>query len=119
LPDVAPRTHRWRVISGVILHLENDLPVLVDLEELPGSGDRLLRCTNVRTIDGKRPSFVNDRHGTFIFPVDVIRLIEAPSDEAARARQQALERSPLLEPAAPAIADEEPDESLLARIRDI
>jgi hypothetical protein len=108
------------VITGVILHLENELPVLVDLEQLPGPSDRLVRCTNVRTVDGKRPSFVHDRQGTFFFPLGVIRLIEAPGEGrpagVAVADQNPAEAGPA---PAPAVVDEEPDEDLLARIRDI
>lgn len=115
------------VITDVIIHLHNDMPVLVDLETLPAGSDRVVHCTNVRTLDGKRPSFVHDRHSTFIIPLSVIRLIEAPAakaagsadepgdaatpaagqDEESRAAQAAAEQ-----------LDEEPDEDLLARIRD-
>jgi len=67
------------VISNVILHLNNDLPIVVDMLELPGPADRNVRCTNVRTVDGKRPQFVHDRESTFVFPMAMIRLIEAPA----------------------------------------
>jgi hypothetical protein len=114
------------VIRGVILHIENSLPVLVDLEALPEPGDRMVRCTNVRAVDGKRPSYVHDRNGTFFFPLDVIRLIEAPADgtsagaaghdepamNAAPPRPEP-EQEPEPEP------DEELEEDLLARIRSI
>jgi hypothetical protein len=71
------------VISNVILHLNNDLPILADLEELPGPGDRNVRCTNVRGVDGKRPSFVHDRDSIFVFPMAMVRLIEAPAGSGA------------------------------------
>jgi hypothetical protein len=108
------------VITGVIVHLANDLPIVVDLEQLPQPGDRLIMCTNVRTVDGKRPSFVNDKRATFIFPLAGIRLIEAPGEGTA-APAVAHEEAPMPAPP-PAIeeaADEEPDEDLLARIRSI
>jgi len=113
------------VITGVILHLENTLPVVADLEALPEPTDVLVRCTNVRTVDGKRPSFVHDRNGTFIFPIAMIRLIEAPADgdaqPASAGDQPRVEAAPASAPAAePQVAlDEEPDEDLLARIRSI
>ena len=115
------------MITRVIVHLENDLPVLVDLEHLPQPGDRMLICTNVRTVDGKRPSFVNDRHGTFIFPLGIVRLIEVPTqvDQEAAAASDApaseAEAAPSSElpPADDEAADEEPDQDLLARIRSI
>ena len=108
------------MIRGVILHIENSLPVLVDLESLPEPGDRMVRCTNVRTVDGKRPTFVHDRLGTFIFPLQVIRMMEAPADGAAapvEAHDQPV-RAPVVLVPEPE-PDEEPDEDLLARIRSI
>jgi len=111
-----------RVISGVIIHLENQLPILVDLIELPGPQDLVVRCTNVRAVDGKRPQFVHDRNSTFIFPITMIRLIEAPamSDEAALVADD----TPfgLDDPAARPPSDgfdEEAAEDFLARIRQI
>jgi hypothetical protein len=108
------------VITGVIVHLENDLPIVVDLEQLPQPTDRMIMCTNVRTVDGKRPSFVNDKHATYIFPLEVIRLIEAPPDGAA-STAVAFDETPMpaLPPALEEAPDEEPDEDLLARIRSI
>jgi hypothetical protein len=108
------------VITGVIVHLENDLPIMVDLEDMPQPSDRLIRCTNVRTVDGKRPSFVNDKRSTFIFPLEVIRLIEAPA-EGSRPAHVALDEQSVAEmpPAVEEAPDEEPDEDLLARIRSI
>lgn len=106
------------MIANVVIHLANDLPLLVDLYELPGPTDLSVRCTNVRTVDGKRPSFVHDRASTFVFPLSVVRMIEAP---AAVTGESALVT---LEPAQdeltpPAPLDEEPDEDLLARIRSV
>lgn len=106
------------MITGIIVHLVNDLPVLVDMDELPAPGDRFIRCTNVRTVDGKRPSFVHDRNGTFLIPLEVIRLIEAPA-EGAMAGHPALSIVPEAAPPPAPPPDEEPDEDLLARIREI
>ena len=114
------------MITGVIIHLENDLPIVVDLEQLPQPGDRMIMCTNVRTVDGKRPSFVNDKKGTFIFPLEGIRLIEAPSESGSRVGSIAFDndesQTPAPQsppPAAEDVGDEEPDQDLLARIRSI
>ena len=105
------------MISNVIIHLNNDLPIMVDLESLPSGSDRSITCTNIRTMDGKRPAFVHDQKSTFVFPLSVIRLIEA--------RRESLDPTAILEekqaPAAqaPDTYDEEPDEDLLAKIRSI
>ena len=105
------------------IHLANDLPVLVDLEGMPEPGDRIIRCTNVRTIDGKRPPFVHDAHSTFLLPLHIVRVIEVPrmSDSSAVATQDDEELYRGSHPVAPEpeIDDEEAEEDLLARIRQI
>jgi len=115
-----------RVITNVIVHLLGEMPILCDLEAMPAGGDRSLRCTNVRTIDGKRPAFVHDRSSTFILPISTIRVIEVPvAADAAGAEPQArpdTQAAPKGEqPVEPedSFDDEEPDEDLLARIRSL
>jgi hypothetical protein len=106
------------VIKNVIIHMANDLPILADLEQLPSGGDRSITCTNIRTTDGKRPAFVTDQHSTFVFPLSVIRLIEARK-ESLEPRSDALEPETAPVSAEPEVLDEEPDEDLLAKIRSI
>ena len=113
------------MIQGVLVHLENELPVLVDLDEMPGPNDNILRCTNVRGVDGKRPQFVHDRKSTFLLPMKMVRLIEVPhlSTSQAVATQdepdyRAHEPEPEQEPELDTY-DEEAEEDLLARIRSI
>ena len=43
--------------------------MLADLFELPEAGDLGLRCTNLRTLDGKRPVFVDDIKRGLLLPV--------------------------------------------------
>jgi hypothetical protein len=107
-----------------MVHLQNDLPILVDLEAMPGPQDRIVRCTNVRTADGKRPSFVHEKSSTFLLPLAMIRLIEVPqvSDSYAVATQDNDEfHAPLAVVELPPLEndDEEAEEDLLARIREI
>ena len=67
-------THDTRpVVPNVIIHLLNDLPIVADVQALPSGADRNVRCTNVRTVDGKRPSFVHDPSSTFVFPMSAAR----------------------------------------------
>ena len=40
---------------------------------------QIVRCTNIRTVDGKRPTFISDPKGTFVFPWHLIRLLELPA----------------------------------------
>jgi hypothetical protein len=113
----APLGDTPAVIPKAIVHLINDLPIMVDLDALPGPTDRSIRCTNVRTVDGKRPSFVLDQQATFVFPLSVIRLIEAQLGENAAQVVEPVDTRPQAEPT-PEL-DEEPDEDLLERIRSI
>jgi hypothetical protein len=110
------------VITGVIIHIDNELPVKVDLEEMPSLGDLVIRCTNVRGVDGKRPGFVHDRNGTFLFPLHVVRLIEVPqtSESTSVATQEGEPYLPPMElPPELELDDEDAEEDLLARIRQI
>ena len=71
-----------------ILHLLNDQPLVVDLLEEPKSTDLTVVCTNVKTVDGKRPVFIDFSSSTFVFPMAMVRFVEIPreADEADRAR---------------------------------
>ena len=46
--------------------------------ELPTSADIAVRMTNLRTLDGKRPIFVDDMRSVFVFPYHRITFIEIP-----------------------------------------
>ena len=105
------------MIPNAIIHLNNDLPVLADLEKLPDGPDRSITCTNIRTIDGKRPAFVHDPKSTFVFPLSVIRLIEARRESLGPTGAMEEPQAPAMQ--APESYDEEPDEDLLAKIRSI
>ncbi|MEP7378497.1 MAG: hypothetical protein ABI725_02945 [Chloroflexota bacterium] len=110
------------MIKGVVVHLANELPILVDLYEAPEPHAQSVRCTNVRTVDGKRPTFVHDPTATFVFPWHQIRLIEMPpaptAAETADKRVVVIDQ-PELPPPLPEPLGEEPDEDLLARIRSV
>ncbi len=69
-----------------ILHLLNDQPLSVELLEDPKPSDIALLCTNIRTIDGKRPVFIDFSTSTFIFPMAAVRFVEIirAGDEESR-----------------------------------
>jgi hypothetical protein len=66
------------MIRNVVLHLNNEQPVIVDLFELPKAVDLGVRCTNMRTLDGKRPVFIDDITAVFFFPYLHVRFVEIP-----------------------------------------
>ena len=125
--------HDRLVIRNVILHLNNEQPLLADLYEPPSPGDVGLRCTNLRQMNGKRPVFVDDIKAIFFFPYLHIRFVEIPPGAMA-GTDSALETvddgivepgprgrghtspppSPLVEPE----PDLEIDEDFLRRVRE-
>lgn len=64
------------MIRDVVVHLNNEQPVLVDVFDVPKSRDQGLVCTNMRTLDGKRPVFIDREDSVFFFPYTHIRFIE-------------------------------------------
>ena len=74
-----------------ILHLLNDQPLVVDLLGEPKPDDLTVVCTNVKTVDGKRPVFIDFSTSTFVFPMAMIRFVEIPreADESDRSKPSA------------------------------
>jgi hypothetical protein len=70
------------VINNVCIHLANDQPLIADLFDLPQASDAGLVCTNVRTLDGKRPVFIDNTTATFFFPYHIVRFLEIPEGAA-------------------------------------
>jgi hypothetical protein len=108
------------VIRNAVLHLENEQPLLSDLYRLPEPTDVGLLCTNIRTLNGKRPVFVDDMAAAFFFPYRIIRFIEIPTASLAEPVPGA--------PPGPALAADVPaepesdleiDEDFLRRVREI
>jgi hypothetical protein len=104
----------------------NEQPMLADLFEAPSPGDVGLRCTNLRTLNGKRPIFVDDMASIFFFPYLHIRFVEIPpgavtgSDQSMAmdlAEAAAVNRTPPPEPEPE--PDLEIDEDFLRRIREV
>jgi hypothetical protein len=106
------------MIRNVIVHLLNEQPVIADLFAMPTPGDVGLVCTNVRTLDGKRPVFIDHSDSTFFFPYTGIRFIEVVSgSDGAPATQAPADEEPKPTPAVDD-ADREIDEDFLRRIRE-
>jgi hypothetical protein len=98
-----------------ILHLMNDQPLAVDLLEEPKPSDLAIVCTNVRTIDGKRPVFIDYSNSTFVFPMSMIRFVEVPQAGAQHERSSGL----VAHSAEPEEAEDlEIDEDFLRRVRE-
>jgi hypothetical protein len=110
------------MIRNAVIHILNDQPLLADLAELPSPGDVTLVCTNLRTMNGKRPVFADHIESTFIFPYEQIRFVEIPA--GADGSRPAAEGTEAARPTeAPPEPEEEAeleiDEDFLRRIRDV
>jgi hypothetical protein len=113
------------MIRNAVLHLMNEQPMVADLFEAPSPGDVGLRCTNLRTLDGKRPVFVDDSASIFFLPYLHVRFVEIPpgavsgSDPSLAIEVAAVHAaSPPVVSASPSEADLEIDEDFLRRIRE-
>ncbi len=113
------------MIRNAILHIMNEQPMLADLFEEPLAVDVGLRCTNLRTMNGKRPIFVESSASVFFFPYLHVRFVEIPPaslagtalevDQAVGVGVGAQETSePILDE-----PDLEIDEDFLRRIREV
>lgn len=119
-------------IRNAVIHLLNEQPLLADLFELPSPADVGLRCTNLRTLSGKRPVFADRTDSIFFFPYSHIRFLEIPpgavtgepgADTTALVPAAAVDGAGEPEAAEPetpeADADLELDEDFLRRIREV
>jgi hypothetical protein len=107
----------------VIVHLQNEQPMLVDLLADPSPSDTSLGCTNLRTMSGQPPVFVERSDSTFMLPLAHVRFVEirpegvaAPALES-RSRAAAPDTGKSAE-AADAQASEERDSELIRRARE-
>lgn len=66
------------MIRNVILHLNGELPMKADMEALPTAADAGLLCTNLRTLEGRKPVSTEYLDSVFLIPYNVIRFIEIP-----------------------------------------
>jgi hypothetical protein len=114
------------VIRNAVIHIMNEQPLLADLFEVPSAMDVGMRCTNLRTLDGKRPVFIDDMASIFFFPYRQIRFLELPpgavsgSDPTmALDLAAAVSAAPIAAPAPEHEPELEIDEDFLRRIREV
>ena len=104
-------------VIRAILHLLNDQPLSVDLLDDPKPSDMAVICTNVRSMDGKRPVFIDFSDSTFVIPMASVRFVEIPTgvEQAERARAAAAAADA---ESADDAEDLEIDEDFLRRVRE-
>ena len=114
------------VIRDVVLHINNEQPLRADLFEFPEADAVLLRCTNIRTLNGTRPIFIDDLNSIVFFPMLHLRFIEVlPKSQAEANLSLAPGEVPIPMPVpAPAAPEPEPeadleiDEDFLRKVRE-
>jgi hypothetical protein len=73
------------VIRNVVVHIANEQPILADLLMDPKPSDVALICSNLRTMGGKKPVFIDKTESTFILPLAHIRFVEISQASMAEA----------------------------------
>lgn len=91
----------------------NDQPLAVELLEEPTPRDIAIVCTNPRTIDGKKPVFIDFASSTFVFPMSAIRFVEVLS-----LGEDGKQLTPMVSDVPAEPEDLEIDEDFLRRVRD-
>jgi hypothetical protein len=86
------------VIRDAVIHMNNEQPLVCDLREMPASGDVSLVCTNLRLVDGKKPTFIDRIDSWFAIPMHIIRFIEIPLLAVEASSILALPSGPLPDP---------------------
>lgn|GEM_PF-1071619 len=110
------------VIRDAVIHMNNEQPLVCDLRGMPEASDVSLVCTNLRLVDGKKPTFIDRVDSWFAIPLHIIRFIEIPLSAVEASSILALPSGPLPDPGAPSVEDQEEHEAaeeLLQRIRDV
>lgn len=105
------------MIRNAVIHFANEQPLIADLFERPSSRDIGLRCTNVRTLTGTRPIFIDRIDSVFFFPYRNIRFVEiipGSDEDGTDAPVEAVEAPPEAVPE----TELEIDEDFLRRIRE-
>jgi hypothetical protein len=65
----------------VIIHLQNEDPVLADIESLPDPTHQFVEVTNPRRRDGRSLHYVTEGATSFLFPWTRITFIEVMEEE--------------------------------------
>ncbi len=62
--------------NTVIIHIQNEDPVVGEIEQLPSGSDLLITVSNPRRLDGKDLFFLAENVTTVIWPTSRINFIE-------------------------------------------
>ena len=71
------------MIRGAVIHFASEQPIVCDLRSMPTSADVCVVITNVRYVDGRKPTFIDHTESWFLYPLAHLRFIEIPADAMA------------------------------------
>lgn len=106
------------MIIDAVIHIEGEQPLLADLYRMPEPTDLGLLCTNLRTMNQKRPVFADASASVFFFPYRIIRFVEIHPSAAGIEPTVEVPAAEAGEPGEPE-PELELDEELLRRVREI
>jgi hypothetical protein len=107
------------VIPGAVIHMQNEQPLLADLERMPEPIDVALVRTNRRYLNGRKPPWTDHIDSWFLMPLAIIGFVEVPRAALEPQEPGIVPPHPgALPPTVPDDLDEEVDEDLLRRIRE-
>jgi hypothetical protein len=101
------------VIRDAVIHMNNEQPLVCDLREMPDARDLGLLCTNLRLVDGRKPTFIDATDSWFLIPFHIIRFVEMPLSSVEAGERLALPAGPIM-----ARSDDDEDEEDLEDTED-
>ncbi len=96
------------MIRDAVIHMQNEQPLVCDLREMPDARDLGLLCTNLRLVDGRKPTFIDATDSWFVIPYHIIRFVELPLSSVEAGERLALPAGRIVERS----DDEEDEEDL-------
>jgi hypothetical protein len=67
---------------SVIIHIQNEDPIMGEMDDIPSPGDQLFLVKNPRRKDGKDINYIDPGVATVIWPISRLNFIEIlPNDE--------------------------------------
>jgi len=71
------------MIHGAVIHFASEQPLVCDLRNVPTAADSCIVITNLRYVDGRKPTFIDRPESWFLYPLAGIRFIEISADAMA------------------------------------
>lgn len=84
------------MIRDAVIHMNNEQPLVCDVREMPEASDAGLVCTNLRLVDGRKPTFIDATDSWFLIPYHIIRFVEFPLASVEAGERLALPPGPIM-----------------------